>query len=134
MLYGASAWFCSQGGYGLKMREKYTIRRLAAIQHRANTAASGAFRTTAVGALCIELCSKPIAQRLTERVLQEGARIVTGPSYHTILQARVDHAHPARASPLEKLEKKLADRNLPPEQLETRTPYNLAPWEKPIHT
>ncbi|KUL82020.1 hypothetical protein ZTR_11386 [Talaromyces verruculosus] len=79
MLYGATAWY--QPDLMTRKQIKDTIRDFATIQKRAACSISGAFRTTAVEALNVELHLLPIRQQLNQLTKITTIQIHTGPSH-----------------------------------------------------
>jgi hypothetical protein len=136
MLHGIAAWYHPATA---KQRDAI-IREFAKIQHRAACLISGAFRTTAVEALNVELHLPPMRLQM-ERICKETAiRIRTGPRFARPIG--ISERRPAAQrrrggwTPMEvQAWKKGGSLMTPPETVagrwESRKAYLRAPWQAP---
>lgn len=79
MLYGVAAWF--QPGIMSAKESNNIVRQFASVQKRAAVIMGGAFRTTAMAALNVELCLPPMKVQMERMVRETAVRIRTGPAH-----------------------------------------------------
>lgn len=130
-LYGVSAWYIPEGGYGFTTREKQALQKLGAIQKRGAQISTGTFRTTSAEAAVCEAAMLPVKQRLNKHLLNETARLMTLKKTANIIHTyRINHKLPQNRSPLEKAEQRL-QRHVQLEMLENCKPFNCPTWWEP---
>jgi hypothetical protein len=78
-LYGLAAWFEPQ--QWTKSKQIQIAKPFSVLQHQAACVVSGAFRTTAAAALCVELGLMPMRILMTKIANETALRIRTGPAY-----------------------------------------------------
>lgn len=78
MLYGVAAWF--QPGIMSAKESNSIVRQFASVQKRAAVMMGGAFRTTAMVALNVELYLPPMKVQMERMIRETAVRIRTGPA------------------------------------------------------
>ena len=105
--------------------------QLAQAQALGTRLITGAFKAISAQALNIEAYLTPIGFELDKKADQIGARLCSGPLYHTLTQNRSTHPRqiPALLEILEGRNVKLFGNNI--HKLEKKPAYIVAPWWQP---
>jgi ribonuclease HI len=139
LLYAASAWYLPFPARGYIKKQEGIKKQLRNVQKTALAHISGAFRTTALGALEVELHVPPIELRLQTIVTNTTLRIMGSPIYEKISQIRTEippgQTRITIQSPLQTTESYLQRKGhetWTAEKIEKHIPYVKYPWEEPL--
>ena len=131
MLYGYSAWYTTRmrRTSGKPYMHQSTMARfLTPVQRRAAQVITGAFRTAAANAVEVEAYLLPMDQQMEKISLQSTLRILSTPSYDSIVSTREN----TQASQLYYHNRTLQKNyKVNPANLERRHPHIIAPWWEP---